>query len=376
MHLSNQTASLNPKQTLNKILTSKVLFVAIALIAASLAAIAVPAFARSQRSAHKPTRHKPTQKHLRDYTQNPSYPSKTKDSELDAQLALVTIPGTSISLRPPDGFVLSEQFSGFENRETSSSIVLAELPAAAYPEISATFSSSAEDISTAFAQQSIILEVESISSLLVGNTQVPFVEGIQTVGSAKIKKYFALLEGESTILLTFNIIDTAQTKRETIVETVESVVISSAPTIQQKIDELPFTVIAADPFQVLDVLAGSSVVLSINGEPDPTEETPLVIIASSFSPVQTTNIASLSTQLLQSTAGFETSTITSQSPAPFAGSEGYLMQASLEDKTILQYLTLLPDDFYIRMVVISPSERLDAIMPAIQTIQNSVTIKE
>lgn len=41
----------------------------------------------------------------------------------------VLIPGTSYSMVPPEGFVVSANFSGFQNNETGSSIIVADFPA-------------------------------------------------------------------------------------------------------------------------------------------------------------------------------------------------------------------------------------------------------
>lgn len=46
-----------------------------------------------------------------------------------AQNAPVVIPGTKFSMVPPEGFVLSTNFSGFQSNETGSSIVVADFPA-------------------------------------------------------------------------------------------------------------------------------------------------------------------------------------------------------------------------------------------------------
>jgi hypothetical protein len=46
-----------------------------------------------------------------------------------ATLALERVPGTKISMNPPDGFTITSRFSGFFHQETTSSIMINELPA-------------------------------------------------------------------------------------------------------------------------------------------------------------------------------------------------------------------------------------------------------
>ena len=47
---------------------------------------------------------------------------------LAAQTTLTPIPGTKYSMIPPEGFVISPNFSGFQNNETGSSIIIVDLP--------------------------------------------------------------------------------------------------------------------------------------------------------------------------------------------------------------------------------------------------------
>jgi len=296
-------------------------------------------------------------------------------SEIAEQSEQVLIPGTSLSLRPPANFVLSEQFSGFVNEDNFSSIVLTELPLEAYSELAEAFSSTPEEITKLFANRGIDLAVETVSSVTVAGNQVPFVSGIQTLAGTQVQKYLVLLGGESTILLTFNIIDPDALSEQAVVETIQSAEVSSAPSVDQKVAELPFTFTVAEPFEVFDVLLGSSVVLTAEGESDFAGEAPLVIIATSLNPVRTHNIAEYSAYLLNNTDGFEAAVITEQSPADFAGENGYFVSANSQEGVVLQYLSIQPDDSYIRMVVTGSQEDVAELLPTIQTIQRSVSVK-
>lgn len=312
----------------------------------------------------------------------------------DNDAELTTIPGTSVSLSPPPGFVLSDRFSGFINPETLSSIVLVEMPPEAYPELASMLSSTPQAVTEAFSDRGIVLVVEKISSISLGTDTTPFVQGVQVADGMRVTKYFALLKGDRTVLLTFNVIEPDDLGEETIIETIQSVSLSPAPSVEQKIAELPFTFEAIAPFQVLDVIVSSSVVLNLSGERAPLEEEPLIIIANSTSPITSTpsetDLADYSSQLLQNTSGFGHADITEQSTVDFAGGEGYLIQALLpeasqqetnqqetnqEGTKVLQYLRILPNGFHLRMIVLGDSETLEELTPAIQTIQRSVEPK-
>lgn len=304
----------------------------------------------------------------------PSIKASAKEREL------IAIPGTSVSLSPPPSFALSDQFSGFINPETLSSIVVAELPSAAHLELASLFASTPEKITDTFAERGITLTVEAVSSVLVGESQIPLIKGTQTVGGVQIDKYFTLFGGESTILLTVNVVETEPISEQTIVEVISSVTIAPVLSIEQKIAELPFSFEATNPFQVFNVLLGSTVLLSPDGESDPAGEAPIIVIASSLSPARPVDLASFASQLLRNTEGFAEASIVMRSPAEFAGGDGYFIRATLADSTadstVLQYLRILPNNFYIRMLVVGNSQELERLSPAIQAIQSSVKAKE
>ena len=301
------------------------------------------------------------------------YPAIKADTD---DVDLVMVPGTSVSLSPPPDFILSEQFSGFVNPDDFSSIVLTEMPQAAYGELADIFSSSPEAITAAFAERGITLDVETVSDIQIGEIQTSLVSGTQQVDGLVIDKYFTLLGEESTVLLTFNVIAPSQLSEADVIQTIQSIELNSPPSVEEKAAELPFTFEVAEPFQIFDVLAGSAVLLSPNGEPDPSGEAPLVIIASSLSAVVVSDQAAFAAQLLQQTDGFVDVNITDNSPVTFADGEGYLTQATRQDTTVFQYLRILPDGYYIRLVVTGNSTDLDAVMPAIQSIQSSVSVRE
>ena len=288
--------------------------------------------------------------------------------------SLITVPGTSVALSPPANFVLSEQFSGFVNETTFSSITLTELPPEAYVEVFQALSSTPEAISELFASRGIVLDVESVSNIVVQGVQVPFVKGTQTVADTQVQKYFVLVGEESTTLITFNIFDESSISEEAVIETIQSIEVGPAPSIQQKVADLPFAFDTAEPFEVFDVLFGSSVVLSPGGEADPAGEVPLIVIASSVNPVQVADLAEYSTYLLNNTAGLTEMVVTDQSPIEFAGGDGYFTKGEQQGTVALQYVSLRPNDFYIRMIVVGDAAEIEQLMPTIEAIQSSVAM--
>jgi hypothetical protein len=113
----------------------------------------------------------------------------------------LAINGTSVTLTPPPGFTASRSARGIENTATSSSISVSETSAQAYAELAERFSS-AKAMSDGYADQKIV--VRSVRRI---DGKFPFAVGRQTANGKDVTKYFALVQGDKTVLLTFTIGD-------------------------------------------------------------------------------------------------------------------------------------------------------------------------
>lgn len=290
-----------------------------------------------------------------------------------ASAELVSVPGTSVSLEPPAGFSLSEQFSGFVNPDTLSSIVITELPLEGYSEIAATFSS-VETAAERFASQGIV--VAEVSTIAVGGMEVPLLKGVQTISNVSVNKYIVLLRGDTTILLVFNVTDRDRFGEAAVIAAVESVEVAATPSLEEQVALLPFTFEVTAPFQILQTIGGSGVAITPNGEPDPSGKDPLIIIAGSTSSApETTELDIFAERLLRGTRGFAEASITNQAPVDFAGGNGYFIEATTPEGVVLQYLRVPPNTPYVRLIVIGEPETVERSMPAIQEIVDSVRIE-
>ncbi|MEO1619831.1 MAG: hypothetical protein AAFU53_02225, partial [Cyanobacteria bacterium J06632_3] len=121
-----------------------------------------------------------------------------------------------------------------------------------------------------------------------------------------------------------------------------------------------------------------SVVLTPNGEPDPSGELPFIAIATSLTPIspaqQATDIADYSAYLLRNTEGFENAVVIEQQPVMFAEGDGYFLKATSEEDVILQYLSIQRDNNYIRMVVVGSQTEIERLLPSIESIQRSIVM--
>jgi len=134
----------------------------------------------------------------------------------------IKIPGTILSMTPPTGFTLSEDFTGFENRQTKSSIMIVEFPGTSYSVLAELFL----DINVAkeqFDHQGVtILSRKDI----VSNTDISkvlFLSGVQVYEGIEIGKYLALVEGDMTVLVSFNIFDGEVSPENIIIDSIKSI---------------------------------------------------------------------------------------------------------------------------------------------------------
>lgn len=290
-----------------------------------------------------------------------------------AQASPIVIPGTSVSLDPPAGFTVSENFSGLENSQSGSSITINELPLEAYEEISTIFSTE-EAATEALLRQGIAIEDYTV--LDVGETQVPLLRGTQQAAGGAVTKYITLFKGETTILVTFNIIDSNEIPQDVVETTVASITLTAAPTIDDKISQLPFSFQTVAPFQISEVIGGSAVLLSTEKGPDPTGLKPIVIITRGQNVIYNKDAADISEDLLRGTRGFSLADIVREDSIEFVGGDGYFIEAHIDELAVVQYAYVPENGRYIRLLATGERGVVEDLRSVIGEIADSVMVED
>lgn len=283
------------------------------------------------------------------------------------------IPGTTVIIEPPPGFTLSENFSGLEHVESGSSLTINEFPAEAYAQMSMLFMTQ-EQATAAFLRQGIT--VEERATIEAENGELPLIYGTQQSAIGTVEKYVTLIQGDNTVLLTFNIFDPSIASREQIEDTIASIRLTSAPTLEEKVAQLPFSFEAAAPFELRDVLGGSSALLTTFDGIDPSGQQPIIAIAQGQSPVYETDLAQVSETLLRDTQGFSLADITAQATVAFVDENGYVIEAEQDGISIIQYVHIGSDLRHLRLVATGETSALAQVREAITSIANSVTYSD
>lgn len=277
----------------------------------------------------------------------------------------VEISGTSVTLTPPPGFTARAR--GLEDG-AGSSVTIGERPADAYSELAELFGS-AKNLSAGYAAQGVT--IRSVRQIATPAGPVPFASGTQSTNGREIVKYLALLKGDKTVLVTFNIAgrSLSEADAEALVRSVE---IARAPTLEEQLAGLPFTFEAIEPFQVTDVIARSTVTLAVPGAREASGRQPVIVIGRGQSQAMMGDEARVAVELLRGTSGFREATITAQGPTTFAGGAGYVVTAVVADRTVVQYLRIVPGGLYLRLLARGQTSAMQSAEATIRSIAESV----
>lgn len=284
----------------------------------------------------------------------------------------IALRGTSVTLTPPPGFVLGRDGKGLENAATGSTITIAERPAQGYADLAARFAS-AKSLTEGYASQGVT--IRAVRQIAVGDGQVPFAIGRQTPKGqgTELTKYLALLRGDKTVLVTFTIGDRSlsEADAEALIRSIE---LTPEPTVEELLATLPFTFRAAPPFRVTDVRARSSATLSAAPAAAGAAAEPVIVIGRGNSGAALGEEPQVAIDLLQNTSGLRDAVITSAEPAPFAGGTGFVVHASVGQRTIVQYLRIVPGGAYVRFLARGETAAMQDAAAAIAEVASSVEL--
>jgi hypothetical protein len=185
----------------------------------------------------------------------------------------VAIPGSRVTLVPPDGFALSKEFSGLQGDKAS--VLVVEIPAATYDQLMAAISSGA------MAKQGVeITGGEAFPGL---QSRAQMYRGRQVTQGTDVDKWLLLVDGGSTLtLLNVSAIKGQAALTDAQVRDMfKSVQLAAAPS-GDPVSALPFTVTPAARFAHRQTLGGSGLILTIAPPSEATAAQPGVMIARTF----------------------------------------------------------------------------------------------
>lgn len=286
------------------------------------------------------------------------------------------VAGTTVTMAPPQGFEPASEFSGFADQTTKSSILIAELPPQAWPQLSALFGS-LDTVRAGFKQKGI--DVATLEKVPTASSEAFLASGTQTVAGNKLAKWVALAKGSRTVMITVQAMPAAKLDDATVKTMLKTVSLGDAPSVQEKLAGLPFKVAPSAPFRVLDTMAGSTVAMTVGDKDvDPKGEQPLLIVSAQIgnTPVLREDPAVIAKTLLRQTKDLDKATIDSEKRVSFGGvSDGVLLEGKSGDKHFVQYFATDASGRYVRMITYFAADRSAELRPAVEKIASSIEFK-
>ena len=287
------------------------------------------------------------------------------------------IAGTSVSLAVPKGFEPASGFAGLVNKANQASVLIAELPAEAYPQLVTLFDNP-DTARAGFARQGIA--IARLDQIDVNGDKVPLLSGTQTLAAGvHFDKWMALFKGEKTVMLTVQAPQAAKLGAAEVRALVASVSLGKVPTLAEKVAALPFSITPAAPFRTVDTIGGAGLLITAGDKDvDPSGTQPLMIVAYQTSaPAKAGQEEALAEALLKGTRDLGSAEIKERRRLRFAGQNGVLLKGAFKhpngsSKSFAQYLAIGPEGRFLRLLVTADPGALQQLQPAIDQTVASV----
>jgi hypothetical protein len=288
----------------------------------------------------------------------------------DAQL--VQIPGTSVTLAAPQGFRVSRSFPGLENTATASTIQIVEYPPEQLAEVSSVFSSP-KTASTRYASEGV--RFTRIEPVAIEGGSAPLAVGQQAKNGMEFQKYVTVLGGgeAKTVLVTFTIGSRQQTSRADVENVVRSIKVKRVPTLEETLAGLAFTFKAAPPFRFMSAADPNSAMLATFEGTDATGGKPVAQITRAGTTALPSESAKTAEQNLKAMAA--NAVIKQRAAAQFAGGQGAFLSASVDNRTVMLFLRVLPGGSYLQFLAVGETMQLAEIEQAVRDTAESVDLR-
>jgi hypothetical protein len=283
------------------------------------------------------------------------------------------VPGTSVTLTPPEGFVAADRFTGFMKESTGSSIMVSEIPGP-YGEVTAGFNDPKR-------MQAQGMKLLSKSPAKVSGHKAMLLHVEQFAYGTLFSKWLVAVDRAGTTTLIVATYPQAEDQQQG--ESLRAAVLAATfgkPT--DTTDALLFTAKPSGPFQVAKVM-GQNMILSPHGQfPVKDENVPFMILGLSASEnLVLSDRKAFAEHRITKTATVKTISVNQSTPVKIGGLSGYTTTATGEGAdagtplSIYQVL-LFDTSGYCVIQGITPSANRSTYMPVFETIAKTFKMKE
>jgi hypothetical protein len=275
-----------------------------------------------------------------------------------AQAADAVYPaGSRVGLVPPPGMTVSKGFTGFEDRDNRVALIVAALPAAAYPDIEK--STTPEMLQ----KQGLTLEAREDVTHPLGKGLL--VLGSQQVDNVKIRKWILVVPaGELTALVTMQVPEAAQAvyPEAAIRTALLSVSVRPNVPVEEQLTLLPFRVSELAGFKVGGIIAGRAVMLTDGPISQPAGvDTHILVALAPGAPAQAADRGRFAREVFDTGPNMKDIRINSSETLRIGGQQGHQIMARGKDGatgdevTIVQWVRF-GGSAYLHMIGVAKSD--------------------
>ena len=283
------------------------------------------------------------------------------------------VPGTSVILAPPTGFVITDRFPGFVNESTGASIIISEIPGT-YDEVIA-------GLSNPKSMRTQGIKLLSKAPNKVDGHKAMLFHAEQSVNGTLFKKWLLAVDRSGATTIIMATYPKAENKQQA--EILKAAILAASfGKPNDPFDALKFTVKPVSPFQIAKI-TGQNMVLTPEGHfPLKNEETPFMILELSASENPAMSDQKTFAELHLSKIAAVTKISVNQSiPVKIGDLSGYVTMAKGEGKdaatplTIYQVLLFATSGYYV-ILGVTPSAKESTYLPIFEKIVKTFKMKE
>ena len=283
------------------------------------------------------------------------------------------VPGMSVNIKPPAGFIKAERFPGFMKESTGSSIMISEIPGP-YNEATSSFS----DQKRIQAQGMKLLNKSSVK--VDGQTAMLLHLEQPAYGTLFKKWLLADDRSGSTTLIVASYPSVEEKQQE---ETLKEAILATVFGDQSDpMAALSFTAIPSPPFKIAKVM-GQTLIFSPNGEfPVKDKNVPFMVLSLSASTALVIpDKKAFAENLVMRTATVKNIAVDQSTPVKFGTLTGYTTLAEGKGEDAVTALTiyqviLYDASGYSVILGLTPSANRDTYLPVFEKIAKTFALKK
>lgn len=259
----------------------------------------------------------------------------------------------AVGMVPPSSMREAPGFTGFADAATGASITIAELPAAAGPDMARRLGAGGA------LPNGLVFSGGAQTITLAGGTPARLYRGTQTTPQGDYGKWMLLVDGPGLTAMVTAQVPAAHVARlrPEIEAALRSVTLRPPRSAEQALAALPFAIGDRAGFRLVRTLMGSGALLTDGPrDSDPGAVQPMVVIAASLGEVPVTDRADTARRAFADLAGFSDMRATAERPGADTSSYRIAGTARSGDTpvTVIQHMRYGQAGGYIRTVCTAP----------------------